>query len=352
MIARFDLCERRRFARRIEVNATLLASFALSALLCTAPVQSARAGETLRIGTLNCEFLIRGKTHLKYGLPFSRDDWTEAQAEEWSDARLREQRFAKATAAVAQVVHEINADVLGLVEVGDERDVRQLQAAVRELGLDYPYMTVGDLHDQTTEQRVAVLSRHPLSQIETTIPGGEFYDVEEDDPESEREARVDKGMHVVFEAVGQKIHFYVVHLKSERLGHESDMQRVAQASIVRRNYLQYLRAGEHVIVAGDLNDHPGQPALRRIRGRDDLESDLIQTGHPWYFPRDKEDSRWTYQFRGARYQLDHVLPSLSLRDACLPNGIHCETIPTTATIGDTSLPATDHRGFVVTFSFR
>jgi endonuclease/exonuclease/phosphatase family metal-dependent hydrolase len=66
-----------------------------------------------------------------------------------------------------------------------------------------------------------------------------------------------------------------LHLKSERGGHESDAKRIAQASVVRRYHLPLVKGGEHVIVAGDLNDHRGQPSIVDACG---LET--VQPGFP------------------------------------------------------------------------
>jgi endonuclease/exonuclease/phosphatase family metal-dependent hydrolase len=81
-----------------------------------------------------------------------------------------------------------------------------------------------------------------------------------------------------FNAAGQTIHLYVAHLRSELRGHETDAQRIAQASIIPRHFLPLVQAGAQVVVAGDLNDRHGQQVLSRIRRRDDIWSDLIQTG--------------------------------------------------------------------------
>jgi predicted extracellular nuclease len=112
---------------------------------------------------------------------------------------------------------------------------------------------------------------------------------------------------------------------------------------VRRHYLPLLDAGEHIIVAGDLNDHPRQPVLRRIRGRDDIWGDLIQTGDVDYFADNELDTRWTYQFQGIRQQIDHVLLSRSIKDAS--EGI------STRVVEQNDPLASDHRPFVVTLEF-
>ena len=69
-----------------------------------------------------------------------------------------------------------------------------------------------------------------------------------------------------------------------------------------------------VIVAGDLNDKKGQPAIHRIRGLEDIHEDLIQTGLVSFWDRAQLDSRWTYEFQGVRQQIDHILLSFSIKE--------------------------------------
>lgn len=96
-------------------------------------------------------------------------------------------------------------------------------------------------------------------------------------------------------------------------------------------------------MAGDLNDRRGQPALRRIRGFDDLWADLIQTGGVDFFDDGAEDTRWTYIFQGRRQQIDHILLSRSVRDAWRIS---------TETVGPIAGLASDHRPLVVTLDLR
>ncbi|MEQ9087089.1 MAG: endonuclease/exonuclease/phosphatase family protein [Pontimonas sp.] len=277
----------------------LLATFVLGAAL---PIRAAE----LTVATFNAEFLTRPKVHMKFGLPFNLGAADEAT---WDQPGFRNQKFAEAAAHVAQVIATIDADVIALTEVGDERDLRELRDAVTALGVNYPHLAVCECLDSSTQQHVAVLSRIALTAVMPAIPGREGYVAEPDDPESEDDTRISKGMKVEFSFEGHLFHMYVLHLISERGEYKSDLQRVAQASIARRHMLPLLAAGEPVIVAGDLNDKRGQPTLLRIRGFDDIYPDLIQTGLVRYFEEDELDTRWTYTYQGERNQIDHVLLS-------------------------------------------
>ncbi|MHC4273952.1 MAG: HAD family acid phosphatase [Planctomycetota bacterium] len=281
---------------------------------------AAAAADELVLGTFNCEFLLPAKVHLKYGFPFELEP---QDAESWSRPGYRKAQYDKAVEAVAGYLATLDADILVLTEVGTREEVEPLVAALREHGQPYPHWDVGDSADEVTGQHVAVLSRRPLATIRhggrAVIPGRETYDVELDDADKELETGIQKGMHVRFTAGGRPVHLIGLHLKSERGGHEADAKRIAQASVVRRYYLPLVKRGEHVIVAGDLNDDRGQPSMRRIRGRDDIHEDLYQTGSPIFFAGDRWRAlayRWTQTYQGVRSQVDHILLSPSIIDAC------------------------------------
>lgn len=292
------------------------------------------AETTVTFATLNCEWLIREKIHMKYGEP------------PISDPAVAEEKFISGCKAVAQFIAQINADVIGLQEVGPEADIQTLRQEVSAAGVNYLHVAVGRSLDPETKQNTALLSKLPLSDTLEVIPGRESYDTELDDAESELTATVSKGLRTCVDVAGTPIYVYVLHLKSERGGHESDAWRIAQASIVRRHYLPLLREGRRLVVMGDLNDDRGQPAIRRIRGRDDIDADLIETGEAAYFERDKLWTRWTYEFQGVRGQLDHILLSESLVEAAQENGVRARTLRAS------DRDATDHSAFIVAIELR
>ena len=299
--------------------------------------------EQFTVATFNTEFLTRPKVHIKFGFKI---DLTPAQEAEWNQPGFRDKKFSEAANAVASVVAGINADVIVLTEIGKEQDVAELNAAVAAMGVIYPHTALCTCTDTVTQQNVAVLSKVPLDAVVKAIPGREGFYAEDDDEETEDDTGVSKGIIVSFKVSGQTVHLYGLHLVSEAGGGEKDKQRIAQASIVRRHYLPRLNAGEHIIVAGDLNDGRGQPALRRISGFDDIGPDLIQTGHARFFAEADQDSRFTFEFQGVRAQIDHVLLSQSIRDLVKSNGIK-PRVP-----DQTNRLASDHRPFIVTLDLR
>lgn len=315
----------------------------LLTIICSTVKNTYAQNDSIVIATFNCEFLNREKVHVKYGLPLNISTASDAEKQLWAQSGYRDQKFNESTKIVAQVLAQLNADVLALTEVGNEDDVTELQTELNNLGMDYDYQAVCISADNFTNQHVAVISRFPLSNILQQIPGREYYQPEIDDPENEEHTGISKGMRVTFSAHGKEFILYVVHLASESGGHKEDMQRVAQASIVRRNYLPLLSEGKNVIVAGDINDYRGQPTLLRLRGFDDIYEDLIQTGHKDYFDKAQLDTRWTYEFEGIRQQIDHILLSFSVKEVCKSSGgIRARTFDYQ------NKSASDHRPFIVT----
>jgi endonuclease/exonuclease/phosphatase family metal-dependent hydrolase len=307
---------------------------------------------TITIATLNCQFLTRPKVHVKFGLPFFL---RRQQREQWDAPGFREEKVKQAAALVAKAVLATGADVIVLTEIGDEKDVAALQAETKV----YPHAAVGSFEDPETFQRVAVLSKFPLKNVVRRIPGIALYRTEDDDAEQEAEADLGKAIRVEFEAHGKTFVLYGLHLKSERGGHASDAWRIAQAGIARRHMLPDIRAGKLVVVAGDLNDMPNQPAIRRLRGFDDIDEELFQTGHSFYWPDNALDQRWTYEYRGQRQLIDHILVSSAVRDACLPNpdprkerNRRAERMGIAGRAITVDKAASDHRALAITLRLR
>ncbi len=328
----------RTTARRCLATAVLLAGFAAGA---------SAESPALTVATFNADALIHKKVHVKFGYPYVLKKAKSRKV--WAEPGYRDRKFAEATERVAQYIAKtIPADVLVLTEVGNAREVGELKKKLAAKGLDFPYLEVCDCKDTNTGQHVAVLSRLRLTSARRSLPGREGYWRELDDPGSEEDTGISKGMKVRFDAGGRTFRLFAVHFASERGGHRWDMKRIAQASILRRLVLPALSAGEHVIVAGDLNDRRGDPTLRRVRGFDDIGPDLIQTGRHEYFSDD--DERWTYTFLGERRQIDHILLSRSIAEAAIRRrgarkGIHARTGPTP------DKTVSDHRPLIVTLTF-
>ncbi len=286
------------------------------------------SAQNLRLATFNCEFLLPDKVHIKYGLPFDN----KKLPQEWRDERFRQKKFTEAVDQVAAHLATMKADVLGLTEVGDKKAVQALVDALKKQGVEYPHWSVCQSEDTGTGQFVALLSKYPLKDIVPNFPNRGLY-FTESDYDQEASTGISKGMKATVTLQDKALHVFLFHFKSERGGEESDQQRLMQAEIARRVTLPYIQRGEHVVIMGDLNSEPRHEVLLTLRGFRDIEEELLQTGDLYYF--EETETRWTYNYRGQREQLDHILLSLSLREACQENnyrkkqwGIKTTIVPT------------------------
>ena len=280
----------------------------LLSLLCLCSCLLADSQE-FTIATFNAEFLNKSRVHVKFGKPFDISRASKKEQKFWKDDDNRREKLKEASANVAQLIKQMNADVLTLTEVGNAEDLQVLIDELTDIGVTYDHWEVCDCTDSFTGQHVAVLSKFPLKEVWPQIEGRAIY-LEETDGDAESETGISKGLKVTATIGGKDIDIFVVHLKSERGGYESDAQRLAQASIARRAIIRQLNEGRKVIVTGDLNSEKGTESIYRIRGFHDIYEELIQTGNSDYF--ESTDVRWTYNYKGEPEQIDHILVSTGL----------------------------------------
>ena len=265
--------------------------------------------QEITVATFNAEFLNKSRIHVKFGKQFDITRESKKEQKFWSSDNNRSAKFAEASANVAQMIKRIDADIITLTEVGGDDNLKVLIDDLNEIGVNYTHWEVCACTDSFTGQHVAVLSKFPLKEVWPQIPGRSIY-LEESDGDSEGETGISKGLKVTATINQKDIDIFVLHLKSERGGFDSDAKRLAQSSIARRAIIKQLNAGRQVIVTGDLNSEKGSPSIYRLRGFDDLYEELIQTGHSDYF--ENTDIRWTYNYKGETEQIDHILVSPGL----------------------------------------
>ncbi|MDC0230983.1 endonuclease/exonuclease/phosphatase family protein [Aureispira] len=307
-------------------------------------------GQDLTIATFNCEFLNKRKVHIKYGLPYNIKYAKGAEKKLWSDDNYRLTKFNESTNSVADQIKIINADIIGLTEVGNDTEINALVRALHDKGLTYRYYKVCKSKDTQTGQHVAFLSKYDLKDIVTSFPNRGLYFIESDDDEVGGTG-ISKGMKVTVNVKGIDFHLFLFHFKSERGGEDSDQQRLMQAEIARRLTIPYIQKGDNVVLMGDFNSEKRHQVLKTIRGFNDINEELIQSGDMEYF--EDYDTRWTYNYKGQMEQIDHILLSLGIKELCKANnekkkqwGIKTKIIETK------NDQVSDHNALVVELNFR
>ena len=293
--------------------------FALQLCAALVLISPASAGQ-VRFATLNAWWLF--------------DDQPPHQ--NWAGQR-NDQSWEDSLAHVADAIVEINADVLALQEVEDRHAVERLNALLASRGKGYAFFWVGAGDDPFTGQDVAILSQFPS----LTEPVRSYPAMQEDFHTNNgfpRVAALHKFMRVDLEVEGEPVTVFALHLKSKR-GNQitSDGERLAQARMIRRLVRPVLEKGRpYVVVMGDFNDGPGSPALREIQGLNDASWNLSNAAESEHM----NGEAWTYQYRGSKDQIDHVLLSKFLFDQVAA-----------ASVIRIDNDASDHDAFVVDIAF-
>lgn len=164
---------------------------------------------------------------------------------------------------VRESIRALEADVLGLQEIGDTNALQELRASLKRGGMDYPYWEHVSGYD--TNICVGVLSRFPVvARRPHTNDGFLLYG---------RRFRLTRGIAEVDVQVTPKYSFtlLVAHLKSRRPSAQADHAEIREqeAIVLREKIDTRLRSSPNVnlIVVGDLNDLHDSPAVRTVIGK-------------------------------------------------------------------------------------
>ena len=229
------------------------------------------------------------------------------------------EQYKKEAEDIATLINEHNVNIVGLAEVENQEVVEKVKS-----NLNNPEdwkITFRSGRDNSTGQDVALLTKLPIEineESKTTFPDERQIFVENGREYDVNPSRI---LGVELKIDNQPFYILITHLIS-RLRND-DEKRLAQATVVRRQAVKAMRAGKHVIVMGDMNDTPGTPVLRRLRGFDDIWGTFLQTANAV-----ETDDRYTHIYKGKKFLLDHILisPSLWNEFRNVEKGKRCEII--------------------------
>ena len=244
------------------------------------------------------------------------------------------------TGHTAEVIREVDADVLCLVEVEDRTTLERFNTqALEPLGVDYPHSLLVDGNDPRGID-IGLYSRFPvrsvlphIDDVYTGADGRPYRVFSRDCPEFEI-------------VIPGKRRLWVLgnHLKSQGYGSKAgnDRKRRLQSDRVVAILKRYKLKRDWVVVAGDLNDFPDSKPLEPLTQHPDLH-DVLKTPH-WTGPD------WTYH--SGKKRLDYLFVSTALRSKLKAAGINRRGIfqrssasnpePCLPTITSTANQASDH----------
>ncbi len=237
--------------------------------------------------------------------------------------------------ALRRVLHDLDADILALQEIGGDEFLRELQRDLRREGLVYAEAVVLDAVDP--HRKIGVLSRRPLTHV------GRHTDL--DFKYFTGRESVKRGMlEVRFDTRAGEVALFVVHLKSRwterRDDPEARERRGREATAARGRVLALFPdpAEARFIIAGDFNEGP---LHRPVRAFSRIGERAISALVP---AADSRGETWTYHYRrNDEYsRVDFVMVSAPLIPWVRAGRGH---IPD----GPLVRRASDHRPVVVTF---
>ena len=227
-----------------------------------------------------------------------REDWTG-----WLELKT-ELVNETATRTTAQVIRDVGADVISMIEVEDRRALQQFSEKLLPAvnGQPYDQTMLIDGNDERGID-VGLMARQPYRI------GWMRSHVDELDARGRRVFSRDCPEYSIWTPSGATVWLLANHFKSKGYGgHEqSDARRGAQAEAVRGIYDRLRSEGATMIaVLGDLNDTPDSAALAPLLGPGDLK-DISE--HPSF----QDDGHpGTFQSATKRDKIDYVLMSPEL----------------------------------------
>jgi len=275
-------------------------------LLLLLLLQVSAPARTLKIASWNVENLFdmqREGTEYEEYLP-GLHNWT---------ARILEKKLTR----LAEVICDLDADVLALQEVENDRALRRLQKMLGRVGCPYPYRAV--TQSPPTAVHVAVLSRRPLRKRRDVFV-----------------TRTGRQRSILEVEIADKIplRLFVNHWRSKRA---PESERILYAKALKRR-LRKLPAGSEYLLLGDFNsdyqefrviekkhnDSGGVTGIndilattrqnRMVRGKDLERAAPGEWIHENLWMELPASRRWSHNFFGDKEAIDAILIPPSLRD--------------------------------------
>jgi len=165
-------------------------------------------------------------------------------------------------AAVVRVIDTIHPDLLGLMEIGEPRQLEDLRRRLREDGMNFPYSDYLEGSDTTRHlallSRFPIIERHSRGDLPLRVDGVTLHS-----PRGILDVTVEP-------SPGYRLRILCVHLKAklEVAEYNEAGLRLAEAGEVRRYVHDILRADPQtrLILMGDFNDTKNEKSLREITG--------------------------------------------------------------------------------------
>ncbi len=234
--------------------------------------------------------------------------------------------------AIAELLADAKPDILGISEIGNESDVKDLQSYLEKAGHPMPHSHLNRGADPT--RSLVLISRFPIGK--TVVRDDLTYS------SKGRDYAMQRGiLDATVETPAGAFRFLGLHLKSKREtddGDQEDMRR-NEGHLLRREIDEILSEDPdaRLVVYGDLNDTRQSSTIRTIHGGGKNPKSLLMIAL-----KDSRGHYWTHHwdFQDVYSRIDYVLVSGALRNSI--DWDHCKIID-----NDAVAAASDHRPLLV-----
>ncbi len=174
--------------------------------------------------------------------------------------RIKSPKPEEEKAELIKVLKDINADVLGIEEVGGVPYAKEFQQRLSQAGLNYPYLAVSD--ESSEYPQCAIFSKIPFKK--TNLLATKFFDY------FGEQMRSPRGMLVAdFSTNGKAWRFGSIHLKSKfgakARDKENNLFREKEAQAIAKDMQKFLKKGGLAIIGGDFNEEPNDGAIQILK---------------------------------------------------------------------------------------
>lgn len=212
---------------------------------------------------------------------------------------------------VAEVICDLDADILGLQEIENTNIFEQLQKRLSRVGCEYRYSAITRKKDASIQ--VALLSRFPIKK--------------QKEVQVSYSPRIRNILEVDVNVEGKSLKIFINHWKS-RAYNGVESKRMNYAKVLKTR-LEKLSKSKPYIILGDfntdydahlslekkLNDTKGKTGLHDIlgvtkQGHLVTETDMLQKYHGYHYTLWNElefKHRWNTKFYGKKGTADHIL---------------------------------------------
>jgi endonuclease/exonuclease/phosphatase family metal-dependent hydrolase len=234
--------------------------------------------------------------------------------------------------AVVKALLAAKPDILGISEIGNEEDVKDLQKHLADAGMPLPHAHLNRGADDT--RSLVILSKFPIGK--TTARDNLAYRLQGEEYKMQRGI-----LDAVIDTPAGSFRFLGVHLKSKREVDEGDQEEMRrnEAHLLRREVDAILNQdpAARLVVYGDFNDTRNSSSMRTAQGPG--RSPTALTAIPL---KDSRGHYWTHHwdFQDVYSRIDYVMVSPVLRD--LVDRDHSKILD-----GEEVAGASDHRPLLV-----